>query len=79
MQFMAAINKIKNSKEVSKMGHPKGHHHAMGPESCHCGCSPFFRHFVTSKEERERLEEYKEQLKKELQGVEECIQEIKGK
>lgn len=31
------------------------------------------------KEEQERLEEYRDQLKKELAGVEERIQELKGK
>jgi hypothetical protein len=61
------------------MCHPKRHHQAIGHGPCHCGCSPFFRHFITSEEEKRRLEEYKEQLKKELQGVEECIQEFKAK
>jgi hypothetical protein len=43
---------------------------------CGCGCGPFFRRFITEKEKKERLEEYKEQLKKEFEGVEEHIQEF---
>ena len=46
---------------------------------CGCGCTPFFRRFVSEKEELERLEEYKDQLKKELAGVEERIQGLKSK
>jgi hypothetical protein len=46
---------------------------------CGCGCGPFFRRFITEKEEEERLEEYKEQLKKELEGLEERIREFKRK
>jgi len=46
---------------------------------CGCGCGPFFRRFITAKEEEERLGEYKEQLKKELEGLEERIQELKRK
>ena len=61
------------------MGNPKGYHHGMSHDPCHCGCRPFFRHFSTSEEEKKKLEEYKEQLKKELQGVEEWIQKIKSK
>jgi hypothetical protein len=61
------------------MGHPKGFHHATGHDLCHCGCGSVFRHFITAEEEKKQLEEYKEQLKKELQGVEECIQDIKDK
>jgi hypothetical protein len=40
---------------------------------------PFPRHFVTVEEEKEKLKEYEEQLKKELAGVEERIQEIEKK
>ena len=46
---------------------------------CGCGCGMFFRRFVSAKEEQERLEEYRDQLKKELAGVEDRIQELKGK
>ncbi len=44
-----------------------------------CSCGPFFRRFLTAKEKEGRLGEYKEQLKKELEGVEERIQELKDK
>lgn len=46
---------------------------------CGCGCGPSFRRFISAKEEAERLEEYRNQLKKELAGVEEYVQELKGK
>ena len=44
---------------------------------CGCGCGPFFRSFFSAKEKLERLEAYREQLKKELAGVEACIKELK--
>ena len=49
-------------------------------EDC-CCCAPglFVRRFRTAKEEQERLEAYKEQLQKELAGVEEQIQKSKNK
>ena len=40
----------------------------------HC-CGPS-RRFATKEERRERLEKYKDQLKKELTGVEEHLQEL---
>ncbi len=47
---------------------------------CNCGCcGTFFRRFISAKEEAECLEEYREQLKKELVAVEERIQEPKRK
>ncbi|MCR4319477.1 MAG: hypothetical protein NUV74_03955 [Candidatus Brocadiaceae bacterium] len=46
---------------------------------CGCGCRPFFRRFISAKEEQEMLEEYSDQLKKELAGAAERIQELKGK
>jgi len=51
-------------------------------ETCECshgGHGMFVRRFVSAKEERARLEEYRDQLKNELAGVEERIQELKGK
>jgi hypothetical protein len=39
----------------------------------------FSRRFISKREELERLEEYRDQLKKELEGVAEHIQELKGK
>lgn len=44
-------------------------------EACGCGCAPFFRRFISAKEEQDGLGEYRDQLKKELEGVEERIQE----
>lgn len=46
---------------------------------CGCGCGSSFRRFFSFKEEKECLETYKDQLKKELDGVEERIKELKGK
>jgi len=49
-----------------------------GPD-CGCGCGVLFRRFISAKEEQERLEDYRDQLKKELAGLEERIQELKAK
>ena len=46
---------------------------------CSCGCGQSFRSFFSAKEKLERLETYRDQLKKELAGVEECIKELKNK
>ena len=46
---------------------------------CGCGCGPGFRRFFSNQEERECLENYRDQLKKELAGVEERIKECKCK
>ncbi len=46
---------------------------------CGCGCGPGFRRFFTSQEKRESLENYRDQLKKELAGVEQRIKECKCK
>ncbi len=63
------------------MCQPRGSQSSSGGWGCGCGCGcgTFNRRFISAREEEERLEEYKEQLKKELAGVEERIQEIKGK
>lgn len=45
---------------------------------CECGCCPPFRRFYSSEERRERLESYRDQLKKELAGVEERISGQEG-
>ena len=57
------------------MCHPSRHHamHSL------CGCGPHFRRFMTGEEERKMLEEYREELEKELTGVQERIQELKKK
>lgn len=47
-----------------------GHHH-------HHGCCYEVRHFPTREEMIEELEEYLEQLKAEVQGVEERLAELK--
>jgi len=50
------------------------------PECCSTSCcTPLVRHFVSAKEERERLEKYREELKKELAGVDETIEKLKNK
>ena len=46
---------------------------------CGCECGPSFRSFFSAKEEQDRLELYRDQLKKELAGIEECLKELKGK
>ena len=46
---------------------------------CGCGCGGFSRRFISAEEELERLEGYRDQLKKELKGVEERIQELTPK
>ena len=55
---------------------------------CGCGCccdhehvqghGNSFRRFVSSQERKEMLAEYEDQLKKEIAGVEERIQEIEN-
>jgi len=55
---------------------------SSGLAGCTCGCcgwgsGPGFRQFFSAQEEREYLESYKEQLQKELAGVEERIKEPK--
>ena len=53
---------------------PHGIHHA-GPHGM-CGCHE--RRFLSKKERIEMLEEYRDSLKCELDGVEEELKEIKG-
>jgi len=49
-----------------------------GSESCEpCCCDSFVRRFTTAGERREKLEDYREDLKKELAGVEERLEELK--
>ena len=40
---------------------------------CGCGCGSSFRRFFSSQEQREGLENYRDQLKKELAGVKERL------
>ncbi len=63
------------------MCHPGVHQRTFEAWGCNCGCGSgiFFRRFISKKEKKEILEDYKDQLKMELSGVEERIQEIKNK
>jgi len=45
---------------------------------CGCGCGPFPRRFFSKSEEKEWIENYRDQLKSELAAVEEQINECKG-
>ena len=46
---------------------------------CHCGCHSvgFPHHFYTEEERIRQLEEYREELKRELAGVEEKLEKVK--
>jgi hypothetical protein len=44
---------------------------------CGCGCGPGFRRFFSIQEEQECLEFYKDQLEKELDGIDERIKDLK--
>ena len=44
---------------------------------CHCGYGCGFRQHFSAEEEVEALENYKEQLKKEIAGVDENTKELK--
>ena len=57
------------------MGHG-AHHMGMAHGMCGCGCGG--RRFLSKRERIEILEEYKEELKNELEGVEEELKELKG-
>ena len=66
------------------MCHPRGAGRHMGMWGCTCGCcgcgcGPSFRRFFSTQEEKECLEGYRDQLKKELAGVEERIKELGGR
>jgi len=55
-----------------------GGHRGEGQCGCGCGGGGFFhRHYFSRQEEREWLEEYREELKKELAGVEERLKGLK--
>jgi hypothetical protein len=55
-------------------------HRARGTVCCEtdCCCTPrlFARRFVSAKEKQERLEAYRDQLEKEIAGVQDRIQEL---
>ena len=44
---------------------------------CCCGPGNLVRHFVSSGEEAENLQKYKQQLEKEIAGVDERIEDLK--
>ena len=50
------------------------HHGGMAHGMCGCGCGE--RRFLSRKEKIEMLEEYRESLKNELEGVEETLKEL---
>jgi len=58
-------------------GHPHGH----GPQGG-CGCGQqggeFKRHYFSKEEQLGKLEKYLNDLKKEVQAIEELIKEVKG-
>jgi hypothetical protein len=45
---------------------------------CGCGCTGMSRRFLSAQEEKAKLEEYQDQLKKELAGVQECINKLQN-
>jgi hypothetical protein len=62
---------------------PRGRHVAFdASDGCCCCCGSgaahHFRRYVSKRERIERLEAYREELKRELEGVDEAIDEIKG-
>ena len=57
---------------------PQGHRHGMH-DSHGCCCGDGSRHFVTAKERLAALEEYREQVELELEGVSEAIKELKAR
>lgn len=65
------------AEHTGHMGH-KGHHGgmAMAQGMCGCGCGCGGRRFLSRKEQIEMLEEYRESLKSELEGIEEALKEL---
>jgi hypothetical protein len=58
------------------MCHPDKTHMAHG--ACCCGSGPIWRRFLTEEEKKKHLETYRDELKKEIAGLEERIQEFKN-
>jgi len=52
------------------------HMSGCGCGCCGCGCGSSFRRFFSSEEKRESLETYRDQLTKELAGVDERIKKL---
>ena len=61
--------------------YPSEHHAASAVECCCCtaGLGAFQRRYRTARERRERLEAYRDELKAELAGVDERMQELEKK
>ncbi|MBM3307589.1 MAG: DUF5320 domain-containing protein [Candidatus Eisenbacteria bacterium] len=58
-------------------GHGMSHGRGSDDCCCCCGCgASFHRRFISRKEEREMLERYRDELKLELQGLEERLKEL---
>ena len=57
------------------IGH-EAHHKGMAHGMCGCGCGE--RRFLSRKEKIEMLEEYRESLKNELEGVEEELKKLQS-
>jgi len=57
--------------------HTTGRHAPAMHHGASCCCGGFPRQFVSQEERRERLKKYREQLKKELSGVEEALEQMK--
>jgi hypothetical protein len=61
------------------MCHPSKHLHFTDADLCGCGCGPSFRHFRTKDEKKEMLEKYRDQLKQEIAGIDEYIDDLEKK
>lgn len=62
------------------MCQPFGGHTGRGGGACVCGCGSggfFPRLYISRQEEKDWLEKYRNELKKELAGVEERLKELK--
>ncbi|WP_406655522.1 hypothetical protein V7O62_06950 [Methanolobus sp. ZRKC2] len=59
--------------------HQRDFGHLKHASACECECGHSFRRFVSAREKQELLEDYKDQLEKELAAVNECLGEIKGR
>ena len=57
------------------IGH-EAHHKGMAHGMCGCGCGG--RKFLSRKEKIEMLEDYRESLKNELEGVEEELKKLQS-
>jgi hypothetical protein len=63
-----------HERHAGHIGH-EAHHMGMAHGMCGCRCRG--RRFLSRKEKVEMLEEYRESLKNELEGVEEELNELK--